>query len=828
MSELHSRLGQLSPEKRATLRALLEKKQTSQPNGRPLDFSLLFFSSDGSGSSDNKYGMLIESAKIADRNGFSAVWTPERHFQSFGGLYPNPAVLGAALAMVTERLQIRAGSVVLPLHDLVRVAEEWAVVDNLSGGRVALSFASGWHKGDFAFRPEAFASRRDTLEASINTVKRLWAGETLPLAGVDGVPTEIQTYPRPVQPDFAFWLTGASEETWRKAGRLGANVLCLMGPSIKDLRDKIVLYRTERAAAGHDPATGKISVTLHTFVGEDNEQVRALVRPSLTAYLEDYVQQFRALMPSDEIAKLELSKDAILDFAFERYFSASSLLGDANKCIGMLNRLTEIGVDEIACLVDFGLPAKTVIDGLKRLVALRHQFLGTRGPDQTPPSPHRPAMTPNQLANLSPAKQALLMQKLGSLKAPAKEVLPAMRERVAEHLEVDRRPLLSLYASGEIGPVDAVAVGCLSNRLLDSDPARETYRFTHQLCHDLPVFANVRTLATGRIASLILPRFYSQIYLDQSEVVKLVQQCRELAKFLGARTVSLTGLIPSATDYGRAIPSDTSLPAVTTGHATTTSAVVLSVRQLLRLAQRDLRNETLAFIGLGSIGSSTLRLLLSVLPHPRRLLLCDVYQKRAFVEELMREVREELGFTGELSFHHQDRGVADQAYEASFIVGATNVPNVLDVARLRPGTLIVDDSDPHCFDSQAAIARLERDGDILFSEGGALAAPQPLQHLAYVPTEFAAQLPVDTDPRGDRKITGCVLSSLLSATQGYPTTIGEVALADARIHYARLVEEGYDAAYPHCSSYTVPKHCIDNFAARFSTRAEATSDTMDA
>src|SRR6185503_1277973 len=102
---------------------------------RAINFGLYFFSDDGSKNSDDKYRLLLESAKFADRHGFTAVWTPERHFQAFGGLYPNPSVLSAALAMITERVEIRAGSVALPLHHPVRVAEEWSVVDNLSRGR---------------------------------------------------------------------------------------------------------------------------------------------------------------------------------------------------------------------------------------------------------------------------------------------------------------------------------------------------------------------------------------------------------------------------------------------------------------------------------------------------------------------------------------------------------------------------------------------------------------------------------------------------------------------------------------------------------------------
>ena len=107
-------------------------------------FSLFFFSDNGSAVGTGKYDLLMRGAAFADQHGFSAVWTPERHFHRFGGLYPNPAILGAALATATTNVGIRAGSVVLPLHHPARIAEEWSVVDNLSGGRVGVAFASGW------------------------------------------------------------------------------------------------------------------------------------------------------------------------------------------------------------------------------------------------------------------------------------------------------------------------------------------------------------------------------------------------------------------------------------------------------------------------------------------------------------------------------------------------------------------------------------------------------------------------------------------------------------------------------------------------------------
>jgi alkanesulfonate monooxygenase SsuD/methylene tetrahydromethanopterin reductase-like flavin-dependent oxidoreductase (luciferase family) len=103
--------------------------------------------------------------------------------------------LGAALAVATEQIQIRAGSVVLPLHHPVRVAEEWAVVDNLSRGRVGLAFASGFVPTDFVFAPDNFATRRDVMFEGIDTVKQLWRGESVRVLDGNGAPPKSRFTP---------------------------------------------------------------------------------------------------------------------------------------------------------------------------------------------------------------------------------------------------------------------------------------------------------------------------------------------------------------------------------------------------------------------------------------------------------------------------------------------------------------------------------------------------------------------------------------------------------------------------------------------------------
>jgi natural product biosynthesis luciferase-like monooxygenase protein len=151
-----------------------------EPVEKSLDFSLFYFDGKGGAGDAEKYRLLIEGAKFADEHGFKAVWTPERHFHPFGGMYPNPSITSAALAMITKSVCLRAGSVVAPLHHCLRIAEEWAIVDNLSNGRAEISFASGWHVNDFALSPAQYPCRKEAMIQSIRNVQRLWKGESVP------------------------------------------------------------------------------------------------------------------------------------------------------------------------------------------------------------------------------------------------------------------------------------------------------------------------------------------------------------------------------------------------------------------------------------------------------------------------------------------------------------------------------------------------------------------------------------------------------------------------------------------------------------------------
>ncbi|MTV55758.1 non-ribosomal peptide synthetase, partial [Pseudoduganella buxea] len=359
----------------------------TRANAAQVQFSLYYFGNCEDGSEHDKYDFLLEGARFADRAGFTALWLPERHFDSFGGFSPNPAVVAAALARETSRIDLRA-SVLLPLHHPVRVAEEWSVVDNLARGRTGIAFASGWHVNDFVLNPDAWGNNRDAMIERIGTVQRLWLGETVTLPGPQERQVSLKMHPRPVRDGLPMWLTTlGNKEVYEIAGRMGVGILTnLLGQKIEDVAENIALYRAARAQAGLDPAGGHVTVLVHTLVGHDLREVREQARAPFCRYLGSSLGLFQKMVQSEGLAAdfdaLTADDRAfLLNAAYERYADGSALIGTPDSCAAVVERLVAAGVNEVACFVDFGVDHGFAAQSFGALGELRQRF------DRSAPAP---------------------------------------------------------------------------------------------------------------------------------------------------------------------------------------------------------------------------------------------------------------------------------------------------------------------------------------------------------------------------------------------------------------------------------------------------------
>jgi natural product biosynthesis luciferase-like monooxygenase protein len=341
-----------------------------------VDLSLFYFSDEGEAQQD-RYRLLLSGARFADAHGLAAVWTPERHFHQFGGIFPNPSVTAAAVAAATSRIKIRAGSVVAPLHHPLRIAEDWSMVDNISNGRAGLSLASGWHPRDFIFRPDSYAERRQVAVDTIHTLRHLWRGGEY--SGQDAKPGEVyRVFPPPVQENIPLWLTASgSARTFESAGKEGVGVLThLLSQSLDDLAAKIDSYRSAYAASGQ-PGRGHVVLMMHTYLDEDIETAHRHVQGPLRRYLISSLDLFaNAATPGGSAGHQQLSEarsQHIVGRAYERYLHRDGLFGSVADARKTVDRVNAADVDEIACLIDFGVPTDTVLTSLRWLAALQEQ-----------------------------------------------------------------------------------------------------------------------------------------------------------------------------------------------------------------------------------------------------------------------------------------------------------------------------------------------------------------------------------------------------------------------------------------------------------------------
>jgi len=372
------------------------------------------------------------------------------------------------------------------------------------------------------------------------------------------------------------------------------------------------------------------------------------------------------------------------------------------------------------------------------------------------------------------------------------------------------RPLPLARAEGVFDEIDGAAIAYLPDEL-----ARLTALHARLMSQQNgePYWIGVCKLSLGTIALIVAPLSGRDLFADSAITKATLNRAIERAARLGARSVALTGLIPAATDLGLALRAPEGVT-LTHGQASTAAAMALTVAGVMRATERTLQNEMLCFVGLGGMGTATLRTLLTSLDHPRSLILCDVPAKRSYLEALAHEIRVSLGFRGEIDVATQSGELPNKAYQATLFIGATNVPNVIDIERLLPGSIIVDDSFPLCFDSAAALRRFSSSGDVLCVEGGSVCLREQFKWEFALPPGIPSFLQERHAPSllpPSKFITGCILSSILPNAAEVRATLGPLGTVDCSAYWEAFARLGIESAPLHCGSWSPDRSAIIKF-----------------
>jgi probable F420-dependent oxidoreductase len=219
-------------------------------------------------SSHELYAATLDQIVAAEQMGYDSVWTSEHHFTDDGYL-PSSLLFLAAAAARTSRVRLGTLVLLLPLHNPLRVAEDAAVVDLISNGRLDLGVAAGYRVEEFLVFGVPHRERGSRLEEGVEILRRAWADGRFWYAGKHFHYSDVEVTPKPIQrPHPPLWMGGQSPQAVRRAARLGCHLLPSSGIGF----DAVALYHDALREYGRDPAEYRIGCFRSLYCCEDAQQ----------------------------------------------------------------------------------------------------------------------------------------------------------------------------------------------------------------------------------------------------------------------------------------------------------------------------------------------------------------------------------------------------------------------------------------------------------------------------------------------------------------------------------------------------------------------------
>lgn len=235
-----------------------------------------------------RYRTLIDQVCYAEGLGFESVWLAEHHFQAFGGMFASTPMLAAAIAQRTRTMRIGTAVVLMPYHNPLRIAEDYATLDLLSGGRLEFGVGTGFIKWEALTFGVALEELRDRFREHLDIVLRAWTEPSLNYQGRFYRYENVSVWPSPLQqPHPPVWQgVTSTPESFEAAGRAGYNLMLIpLLHEVDDLAEKVQIYFRARRAAGHDVDAARVLAAYHVCVGETSGEAREAGAQGVKEYI---------------------------------------------------------------------------------------------------------------------------------------------------------------------------------------------------------------------------------------------------------------------------------------------------------------------------------------------------------------------------------------------------------------------------------------------------------------------------------------------------------------------------------------------------------------
>lgn len=317
------------------------------------------------------YARTLDQIRMVDDLGFAHVWITEHHFVD-DGYMPSPLVMCGAIAAVTRRVRIGQDVMLLPFTNPVRLAEDLAVLDNLSDGRMMLGAGMGYVPSEFAAMGVPRRERRARMDDTLAVLELAWREEAFDFRGEHYSFDNVRVRPRPVQPGGPpVWIAAMSEAGARRAARTGAHLLPQGDPD--------VVLAPYRAATAHDP-TRRIGICRPFVVNDDPRAAAATSHGAVLAQVAAgapapneamaVYEGWLAELPPDDPMLRQLVGAARTG----RVLPQDVFVGPAAACAAEIRRMhAEYGITEVIVPGMSGAQAPEAVDA--NLQRLAHEVL---------------------------------------------------------------------------------------------------------------------------------------------------------------------------------------------------------------------------------------------------------------------------------------------------------------------------------------------------------------------------------------------------------------------------------------------------------------------
>jgi natural product biosynthesis luciferase-like monooxygenase protein len=321
-----------------------------------MKFGLLnFFEHPAGGKTEHRiFQEQLETLRVAEDLGFDYLWAPEHHFTEYG-FCASPLLTLAAMATVTTRIRLASGVVVLPFNDPVRIAEESAMVDLMSNGRLELGVGRGFQPVEFRGFGVDLTQSSEIFDEALQIIERAWTRETVVFAGKHFNIEEHVVRPKPLQqPHPPIWLAAVTAPSFELAGTRGYNLLSTLVPGFHHALNVEYLHTYRRAlrAGGHDPAKKETAAVCMVYCAETTEQARQdFAAPVLWYFrtMENYIASGGA--PQEGYEEYDRIRRYAHTVHWEELLETRALVcGNPEHCIKQIEEIrNQYGFTQLIC-----------------------------------------------------------------------------------------------------------------------------------------------------------------------------------------------------------------------------------------------------------------------------------------------------------------------------------------------------------------------------------------------------------------------------------------------------------------------------------------------